>query len=240
MAGHGVYDAAAGIPGRHSDPPAIIFTYIQLNLTTLEQSGKLPPPSDMSSHGGYTNSTTSGTTASTTAGDARAQALQARAAALAVQAEVGASAAAADVQAQAAKAEVKQRLKEIMTQLVSKDAGHQEAAMVELYRLKKEQPQYVERYIAKTSTMFRQFIDTGLAKFEASGGPGLVGTPGARPGLSSLPRLSMPTQGGTEIRPREDLLDLILLLQDLSSLRERLSHIRASTEGVVVVHLAVP
>jgi hypothetical protein len=66
--------------------------------------------------------------------------------------------------------EVKQRLKDIMTRLVQKDKHHQEMAMQELYRLRQEHTAYVDRYVAGTSDMFRSFIDSGLARLEASGG----------------------------------------------------------------------
>lgn len=123
VTGHRVYDYAAGIPGRHSDHPPIIFTYIQLNLNQLQQEGKLgaaidpgpevPSPAPVVAPG------------------------QERPARAVPWAEEVPPAAPAEIQAQAAKAEVKLRLKEVMMRLVSKDAAQQEAAMVDLARLKK-------------------------------------------------------------------------------------------------------
>jgi cytoskeleton-associated protein 5 len=159
LEGRRVYAHAAGIPGRHANPQPIIFAYIQLNLSSLEQSGLLA-----GDEGGAEADAQA-------AGEARARA-EAEAAAAAAPA-----AAAAEVQAQAQKAvrrccgegvctlpprgrflpvccapadalpplpfrvprasqEVKQRLKDIMTHLVQRDAALQEAAMVGLYRLK--------------------------------------------------------------------------------------------------------
>jgi len=218
LEGRAIYDAAAGIPGRHSNPPGIIFTYIQLNLKTLEQAGKLK--SAASGAGDSDECGAGNSEIPNYNGEHEGACLDA-------------ATSAADVRIQAAKAEVKQRLKEIMTRLVSKDATQQEAAMVELYRLKKEQPQYVERYVAKTSAMFKQFIDDGFSRLEAT-------TPvGRSPGGGVLPRVTNVVDGDVgsaafavvDSPSPGSALPVEMSQSRLSTLRERLTHIRASTDA---------
>lgn len=51
--GYGIYNYTAGIPGRHASPQPIIFAYIQLNLSSLQQNGVIqPPPEGFNVNGG--------------------------------------------------------------------------------------------------------------------------------------------------------------------------------------------
>lgn len=128
--GYAIYEHATRIhPGRHSQHPPAIFAYIRSALTSYEKSGVIQPASEEDE-----------------AREAAAMASSAAASNPAVAASggptsdaasPGGSAVGLDAKAQVTKAEVKQRLKEIMTGLVSRDRNQQDAAMVELYRLKK-------------------------------------------------------------------------------------------------------
>lgn len=99
----------------------------------------------------------------------------------------------------------------------------------------REQPKYVERYIAGTADKFRQFIDDGLARLEAQGTPIL--TPRPSTGVSPMPRLDLGGQAGPgggygdAPSPGSARAETPQSQGRLSSLRERLSHIKASTEG---------
>lgn len=210
MAGHKIYLSTAGIPGRKADPQPIIFAYIGLNLASLEQSGLIAPATGEDQQ-------------LVEMKQQEAEMLAAKAAAVAAATAGGNSApnaaSSAEVQAAAQKAEVKARLKGIMTRLVQRDPTQQKVAMVELHRLRKEHPQYVERYIAGTSEMFRQFIDNGLRALDAQGGADLDGPsvprlviPSGQPGGNTSPHGSGRSDGSTN---------------RITSLRERLSNMKA-------------
>ncbi|PRW20522.1 microtubule associated isoform A [Chlorella sorokiniana] len=156
MLGYSIYQYTAGIPGRDADPQPIIFAYISLNLQTLSQSGLIAPPAG----------------AETMSAPAAAPAAQAGAAAQEQAVQQMVQQAMSDQQ----KAELKGRLKDVMSRLMQRDQSA--AAMQELHVLRKEYPAFVERYIATTSDMFRQFIDTGLAQLAAAEAAG--GAPAAR------------------------------------------------------------
>ena len=217
MAGHKIYVYTAGIPGRKADPQPIIFAYIGLNLASLEQSGLIAAATDEEQQLAEMK-------------QQEAEMLAAKAAAVAAASVSGGPttsgpSSTAEVKAAAQKAEVKARLKGIMTRLVQRDPAQQKVAMVELHRLRKEHPQYVERYIAGTSEMFRQFIDNGLAALDAQGVgdiaggvPRLVIPASGQPGGNRSPHGTGRSQDGSQNR--------------ITSLRERLSTMKAQTEGV--------
>ena len=112
--------------------------------------------------------------------------------------------------------------------------------MVELYRLRREHPQYVERYIAGTSDMFRKFIDDGLAQLDAAGGVSPAATAAAAGMYGStttstptaVPRISIPPAGGmgANTSPNPGSARSDGSQSRLSNLKDRLSHIK-STEG---------
>lgn len=153
MLGYSIYQYTAGIPGRDADPQPIIFAYISLNLQTLSQSGLIAP------------------LAGADAMSAPAAAPAPQAGATAAQQEQAVQQLVQQAMSDQQKAELKGRLKDVMSRLMQRDQSA--AAMQELHVLRKEFPAFVERYIATTSDMFRQFIDTGLAQLaaaEAAGG----------------------------------------------------------------------
>ncbi|KFM25421.1 Protein MOR1 [Auxenochlorella protothecoides] len=127
------------------------------------------------------------------------------------------------------KAAVKAGLKDIMPRLMHRSEA--EGAMQQLYHLRRQHPEYVDKYITGTSDMFRAYIRDGLAKLEArDDGAQDPGTPPAsaangapadgRPGGDDRPPLPPGSDGsaaGSVAR--------------LNSLRERLASARGSVEG---------
>ena len=181
LRGYAIYDDASGIPGGDAESSPMLFVYIKLNLQSLAESGypglagTAPPPlksysSSSSATGGggggggghtsaspkflaCTNTSMSIHASSTTTMNGQQQ-----------HTDENSPAAVANVvhaaMTEAQKTEVKARLKEIMTSLVHKDQSN--AAMRELHGLRTEYPQYVDKYIAGTSDMFRAYISQGL------------------------------------------------------------------------------
>ncbi len=198
MAGHGIYVSAAGIPGRKADPQPIIFAYISLNLKSLEQSGLIAPATGEEQQLAEMEKQEKEMIA------AKAAALHASGLggedsyALLPGADgqhpyssshtvtthappLGGGGGGANDDA-VTKADVKARLKGIMTRLVQRDTAQQKVAMVELFYLRKEAPEMVERLVfgkAGTSIMFREFIENGLAELEKNGVPSNVHTNGS-------------------------------------------------------------
>ena len=259
MSGHSIYVHAASIPGRKADPQPIIFAYISLNLSSLEASGLIAPATGeeqgdadlkqqqveaVAQRAALFTSTSAMATAGGGIGgstEASATALPQTTTATATQKPSPLTTPhghqpqpqpSPEVQAAAQKAEVKARLKGIMTRLVQRDTVQQKAAMADLYRLRREQPQYVERYIAGTSDMFRQFIAKGLDELEQQQHQQKqqqphpqemprVGSHGGMSASSVVAGVATVTAGGPS-STRSDGSQ-----SRLSSLRERLSSIKA-------------
>ncbi|KAL4854812.1 hypothetical protein ACK3TF_004509 [Chlorella vulgaris] len=158
--GYDIYQFTASIPGRNADPQPIIFAYISLNLHSLSQNGSIQAPTDSSEGTAAYGASSSGAAAGSDATDGSRG--DGGGAAAANRAAVQQMVAAALSEQQ--KAELKGRLKDVMSRLMQRDQSG--AAMQELYVLRREYPAFVERYIATTSDMFRNFIDSGLAALE--------------------------------------------------------------------------
>lgn len=190
MRGYDIYEDASSIPGRDSAPQPLIFAYIGLNLQSLSESGypglSNPPPTHSMSSGaasiGPITSSRGGDEENS--GDAVAHVVHA-------------------AMNETQKTEVKTKLKDIMTRLVQKEKSG--AAMGELYVLKKAHPQYVDKYIAGTSDMFRAFIMQGLAALEAEGGM---------------------ARSGKEYSPAHETTPEKVGSSRLSALRERMSMVK--------------
>ncbi|RMZ53878.1 hypothetical protein APUTEX25_005624, partial [Auxenochlorella protothecoides] len=106
------------------------------------------------------------------------------------------------------KAAVKAGLKDIMPRLMHRSEA--EGAMQQLYHLRRQHPEYVDKYITGTSDMFRAYIRDGLAKLEArDDGAQDPGTPPAsaangapadgRPGGDDRPPLPVPPRRGAGV-----------------------------------------
>jgi cytoskeleton-associated protein 5 len=191
MAGHGIYVPAAGIPGRKADPQPIIFAYISLNLSSLEQSGLIAPATGEEQHiaeieheekemmaakAAAVQASLAGEDGdpSSFPGGAQPYSGSANIPGAGIGNGAGGGGGAGLHDDAVTKADVKARLKGIMTRLVQRDTAQQKVAMVELFYLRKESPEMVERLVfgkAGTSVMFREFIENGLAELEKNGVP---------------------------------------------------------------------
>ncbi|KAL6766815.1 TOG1 [Auxenochlorella protothecoides x Auxenochlorella symbiontica] len=180
MQGYGIYAHARGIPGRDAQPQPIIFAYIALNLQTLSNSGVIAPEK--------------GDSASPAASEGSGGA--------------GGAGPAPSAISEEDKAAVKAGLKDIMPRLMHRSEA--EGAMQQLYHLRRQHPEYVDKYIAGTSDMFRAYIRDGLAKLEArDDGAQDPGTPPAsaangapadgRPGGDDRPPLPVPPRRGAGV-----------------------------------------
>jgi cytoskeleton-associated protein 5 len=184
MAGHKIYVAAAGIPGRKADPQPIIFAYISLNLSSLEQSGLIAPAGEeqkkiLEEMEKQEKEMVAAKAAVLQAGGGGVSRENSYASLDGGAAQPGGGGGGGGANDDAVtKADVKARLKGIMTRLVQRDTAQQKVAMVELFYLRKEAPDMVERLVfgkAGTSVMFREFIENGLADLEKNGVPaGLI------------------------------------------------------------------
>jgi len=185
LRGYAIYDDASGIPGADAESTPMLFVYIKLNLQSLAESGypglvgTAPPPLKGSSSfpatstaaaggdGGGGGSHTYAASPKFVASSNSSMSIHASSTTTMngqQHTDENSPAAVANVvhaaMTEAQKTEVKARLKEIMTSLVHKDQSN--AAMRELHGLRTEYPQYVDKYIAGTSDMFRAYISQGL------------------------------------------------------------------------------
>jgi len=253
MVGHGIYVHAAGIPGRKADPQPIIFAYISLNLSSLEQSGLIAPATgeeqqlaEIEQQEKEMVAAKAAAVQATLAGEDSSSSLPGGAQPYTTTvyggggsntpgAGNGGSGAAAHLHDDAVtKADVKARLKGIMARLVQRDTTQQKVAMVELFYLKKESPEMVERLVfgkAGTSVMFREFIENGLAELEKNGVP--ASSIGNRNGAGMSKGVGSSAQGNGyaqqhPLTPGSSLSSPAAPgSAKLSSLRERLSSIKS-------------
>ncbi|KAL4424717.1 hypothetical protein ABPG77_000060 [Micractinium sp. CCAP 211/92] len=202
MLGYDIYHYAESIPGRNADPQPIIFAYISLNLQTLSQSGLIaPPPADEAATAVPAAAPTAGLAPEPSGGSSGSGEGGGGVPPAAVRAVV--AAAMSDQQ----KAELKGRLKDIMSRLMHRDQSA--GAMQELYVLRREYPSFVERYIENTSDMFKNFIESGLARLEAQesgGGVGEAPGGGAAAAHPAQPQQQQPAAPTAAAPPEEQPL----------------------------------
>lgn len=219
LRGYAIYNDASGIPGRDAESTPMLFVYIKLNLQSLAESGypglagTAPPPLKSFSSSSYTGG--GGHTSSSPKIMANSMSIHASSTSTQQHhSDENSPAAVANVvhaaMTEAQKTEVKARLKEIMTSLVHKDQSN--AAMRELHGLRTEYPQYVDKYIAGTSDMFRAYISQGLQA------------------LSDKEHQQPPSPGvGGEVE--RSWGSLTEGTSRLSALRERMSMAKTQTDG---------
>lgn len=240
MAGHKIYIDAAGIPGRKSDPQPIIFAYIGLNLSSLEQSGLIAPATgeeqqlaEIEQQEKEMVAAKAAALQASLAGEDNYSSLPGGAQPYSTTTVYGGSTTSVGAVVQnddaITKADVKARLKGIMTRLVQRDTAQQKVAMVELFYLRKESPEMVERLVfgkAGTSVMFREFIENGLAELEKNGVP--ASSVGNGHGASMSRVGSSVAASSAAAAPSSSLCSPAAPgSAKLSSLRERLSNIKS-------------